>query len=62
MGVRFGVIAESEQECAAGLAMLAALRALGFDILVTQQPVQLVGDRWMARATPTAPAEDEGRT
>lgn len=52
------------EECAEGLAILRLLRQLGFDIVVTQRPAQLAGDRWIARVVPTraAPAgEGEGR-
>ncbi|MCY0928325.1 hypothetical protein OTB20_19410 [Streptomyces sp. H27-H1] len=59
MTLRFAVMADSQRECAEGLALL---RELGVD--VTLLPAQLCGDRWIARAvpTPTAPAsEGQGR-
>lgn len=60
MGVRFGVVADSESECEAGLVLLAPV-----GIVVTQPPAQLAGERWIARAVPVmaaAPAgEGQGR-
>lgn len=62
MGVRFGVLAETEQECVQGLAILELLRSHGYEVQVTQKPARLSDDRWMARVTPTAPAgEGQGR-
>ncbi|MCP3820082.1 hypothetical protein NLX86_18875 [Streptomyces sp. A3M-1-3] len=60
MAVRFGVMAATEQECAEALALLCA--TLG--ARVVQQPAQLAGERWIARAVPTPAApvrEDRGR-
>ncbi|MEU9415179.1 hypothetical protein [Streptomyces sp. NPDC048272] len=49
MTYRFGVLADSAESCAEGLALLARLAELG-------------GARWIARAVPTtkAPAGGEG--
>ncbi|MEW2415308.1 hypothetical protein AB0953_16555 [Streptomyces sp. NPDC046866] len=61
MGVRFGVMGDTERECAEGLALLAGL---GVRLVVTQPPVLLAGDRWIARAVhmPAAPTgEGQGR-
>jgi predicted Fe-Mo cluster-binding NifX family protein len=50
MGFRFGVIADTAQECAEGLAMLERLRHLGVDVTVVQRPAQIGTERWTARA------------
>lgn len=62
MGVSFGVVGDSAQECAEGLALLALLRELGVEVTVTLLPAQVGGSRWIARAVPTpmAPAVGEG--
>ncbi|MBT2467837.1 hypothetical protein J7E97_08110 [Streptomyces sp. ISL-66] len=64
MTFRFGVLADSAEDCAKGLALLARLGELGVEVGVSQLPVQVCGDRWIARAVPTpaAPAgEGQGR-
>jgi hypothetical protein len=61
MGLRFGVIADTAEECAEGLALLARLAQLGVEVTVLQRPAQIGTDRWTARATPTAPVQDRGR-
>jgi hypothetical protein len=54
----FSVQAASRAECERQLRMLCA--RLGLRPLL--EPTRSAGtDRWMARATPAAPAEDEGR-
>lgn len=55
MGVRFGVVADTETECAAGLLLLAPV-----GIVVTQRPAQLAGGRWIARAVPVMAAAPVG--
>lgn len=60
MGMRFAVQADSEQECARGLAELCARLGLR----PVMMPRMLTDDRWMARAVPgepEAPAEDRGQ-
>lgn len=59
---RFGVLADSAEACAEGLALLARLAELGVDVQVSQRPARLSGDRWIARAVPMpkAPAVGEG--
>lgn len=61
MGVRFGIIADTAEECAEGLALLALLAQLGVEVTVLQRPAQIASDRWTARVMPTAPVEDQGR-
>ena len=49
---------DSREECAAELARFCA----DYGLTPTLAPVRSVGtDRWMARATPTAPVKDQGR-
>lgn len=62
MGVSFGIAADTAQECAEGLALLALLRQFGVEVTVTLLPAQVGGHRWVARAVPTpkAPADSEG--
>ncbi|MFF4644968.1 hypothetical protein [Streptomyces sp. NPDC001389] len=64
MGVSFGVAADTAQECAEGLALLALLRQFGVEVTVTLLPAQVGGHRWIARAVPMtqAPAVGEGLT
>lgn len=57
MGVRFGVMGQSESEVAAGLELL---RAHGLEITVLQEPREMTAGRWLARVTPKAPAGSEG--
>ncbi|MCX5407493.1 hypothetical protein OHA37_26970 [Streptomyces sp. NBC_00335] len=62
MGVSFGIAADTAEECAEALALLALLRQHGVDVTVTLRPAQVGGTRWVARAVPTpeAPAGGEG--
>lgn len=62
MTFRFGVLADSAEDCAKGLALLARLRELGVAVEISQAPAQVGGHRWIARAVPTpkAPADGEG--
>ncbi|MGW6946168.1 hypothetical protein ACWGHD_04495 [Streptomyces xanthophaeus] len=64
MTYRFGVLADSAEACAEGLAVLARLAELGVVVEVSQPPAQVGGSRWVARAVPTpkAPAGGEGLT
>jgi hypothetical protein len=58
MAIRVGVQADSEEECAEGLALLVDA---GF--VPVMMPKYLTDGRWMARAVPTAKApvlEDRG--
>ncbi|MPY47141.1 hypothetical protein [Streptomyces acidicola] len=58
MALRFAVQADSEQECARGLAALC--ERLG--LVPAMTPRLLTDDRWMARAVPdTTKAPTEGR-
>lgn len=57
MGVRFGIIADTAEECADGLALLARLAQLGIEVTVVQRPAQIAGDRWMARARPSVDSQ-----
>ncbi|MGW6872894.1 hypothetical protein ACWGHA_11225 [Streptomyces xanthophaeus] len=61
MTYRFGVLADSAEACAEGLALLGRLAELGIEVQVSQPPAQVGGSRWVARAvTPKAPAGGEG--
>ncbi|MEU7066909.1 hypothetical protein [Streptomyces sp. NPDC046161] len=62
MTFRFGVLADSAEACAEGLALLSRLAELGVVVQVVHAPARLTGDRWIARAVPTtkAPADSEG--
>lgn len=62
MTYRFGVLADSAESCAEGLALLARLAELGVAVEVSQPPAQVGGARWIARVVPTtqAPADGEG--
>ena len=57
MAIRFGVQADSRDECVEGLAQLVEA---GF--VPVMLPAQVAGDRWIARAVPApntkAPTED----
>lgn len=57
MALRFAVQADTEQECAAGLAQLESL-----GLQAAMLPQLLTDNRWMARAVPRmtkAPTEDD---
>jgi hypothetical protein len=56
MGLRFGVIADTAEECAEGLALLSRLAQLGVEVTVVQWPAQIGTDRWTARARPSLDA------
>ncbi|MEU6365747.1 hypothetical protein ABZ876_08320 [Streptomyces sp. NPDC046931] len=60
MAIRFGVQADSRDECVEGLAQLVEA---GF--VPVMLPAQVAGDRWIARAVPApnakAPTEEGGR-
>lgn len=58
MGVRFGVIADTAEECAEGLALLARLAQLGVEVTVIQRPAQIASDRWMARVRPSVDSQE----
>ena len=62
MALSFGIAADTVQECAQGLALLALLQQFGVEVTVTLEPAQVGGTRWVARAVPTpkAPADGEG--
>lgn len=47
MTMRFAVQADTQQECAAGLALL-----LSLGMQIRMEPRLLTDDRWMARAVP----------
>lgn len=58
MATVFSVQADSELECRSELDRLCAV----FGLAPTMLPMESRGTgRWMARATPAAPVEDEGR-
>lgn len=56
VGIRYVVLADTEQECAAGFVELCTMMRA----TAVQAPAQLAGARWIARAVPDteAPAED----
>jgi hypothetical protein len=56
MGLRFGVIADTAEECAEGLALLVRLAQLGVEVTVLQRPAQIGTDRWTARVRPSLDA------
>ncbi|MEU0659603.1 hypothetical protein [Streptomyces lavendulocolor] len=56
MAVRFGIIADTAEECADGLALLERLRHLGVEVTVVQRPAQIGTDRWTARVRPSLDA------
>lgn len=47
MTIRYAVQADTREECVQGLEQLVAL-----DLVPVMLPVQVGGDRWMARAVP----------
>lgn len=58
MALVISVQADSLEECACQLARLCT----DYGLQPVMLPMRSTGtDRWLARATPTAPAEDEGR-
>ena len=59
MAIRYAVQADTRDECVEGLEQLVQL-----DLVPVMLPVQVGGDRWMARAVPRPPArvEDTPRT
>ncbi|MEV0220874.1 hypothetical protein [Streptomyces sp. NPDC050704] len=60
MAIRYGVQADSEDECAEGLA-----RLVDAGMVPVMLPTLLTDRRWLARAVPApttkAPAEESGR-
>ena len=56
MAIRVGVQADSEEECAEGLA-----RLVDAGLVPVMMPKFMTDGRWMARAVPTQKAPTDGR-
>ncbi|MGW5477683.1 hypothetical protein [Streptomyces sp. NPDC004008] len=54
MAIRYGVQADTRDECAEGLALL-----VDAGMVPVMLPAQVAGNRWMARAVPRPPARAE---
>ena len=54
VAIRYAVQADTRDECVEGLEQLVQL-----DLVPVMLPVQVGGDRWMARAVPRPPASAE---
>ncbi|MFD3520434.1 hypothetical protein [Streptomyces sp. NPDC058653] len=61
MAIRIGIIGETQRECADGLKLLDLLADHGVRVAVTQNPAQIAGDRWLARATTTTAPDQTAR-